>query len=80
MSQESEGDEFGGDGTAAETQHSNDRDGQPHWQQRMGGVAGNDEVADGRQKEQVHEVHAEGEFAGGGDPLRCLLLLDAGEE
>lgn len=74
-----EGDEFRGEGAAEVGQESDEGDGEPDGDYRGGSVAADDQGGDGHQEENVHQVHAEGEFGEGGDQGGGFLLTDAGE-
>ena len=75
-----EGEKARGDPAADECEDCDDGDGCPHGYDGVGGIALDEDCTDGREEEEVHEIHSKGELRSRRKQARCLLSLNAGEE
>ena len=67
-------------GTANKSEDGDNVNGEPHGNNRRGGIALYDERSDLTEEKHVHQVHAEREFGERGDALRRLLAFNATEQ
>ena len=66
-------DKFCGDSTTQKREQSDNGYCQPYRQLRMGNIAADDPFGNKREEEDVHQIHAKGEFSQTVNPAGSLL-------